>query len=571
MRFSIPNNASTGRTGRAIRSGNTGRAGAAGRTSAAGRTGATRRAGVGKTSAAGRSGNTSISRVSGNAGRSGSNRMPRVIGNTGIAAFTAIILTFIILVIVSRAPAGLAAEGLAEPSAPPELSARSAILIDADTGEIVFEKGADAPREPGKIAQVMTAMMALEVLSPDDVLTMDSEVYNVRGWHMSLQTGEEIPVGDLLYAIMLRFMADPPVALAKAISETVDDFVILMNERAKALGCNGTTFVNTDGRFEEEQVSTVHDLALIVQAAMKDERLRAYVSTAEYTIPATNKYFERPLKNMNIVTKEEDDEEDEEAAPDESLAALLSIIDMPLLKIDNATGVNAKRPGSQTACLIASGNRDGKSYLALVFIDEPDKAEDENEPVNWTSEYLDAAALLEYGFNRMGEIEVFGELVANGIRVEPGVEGLPEFIMISAGEARIVELPLPIVEIWESQDPDLSYEYKFNDGLEAPIEARSVIGTISAKAGDEVIAETDMIILDEIKTERLGFWETVGLGSFRPEGITFYLQVGAAIVILLVVILLIVLIRHRYTHDPYVRTVRYGRTTREIKRVRRLR
>ena len=503
----------------------------------------------------------------------------RVFANTGITArtaCTAIIIIIIICTSIFCAPGVFAEEDFA---GPPEVDARSAILIDADTGEIVFEKGSDELREPGKFAQIMTAMIAIETLSPDDMLVMDSEVYNVRGWHMSLQTGEEIPVSDLLYATLLRSMADPTVALAKAISETVDDFVVLMNERAKALGCTGTTFVNTDGRFEEEQVSTVHDLALIAQAAMKDERFRAYISTPEYTIPATNKYFERPLKNMNIVIEEEENEDgEEEEGPDENLAALVGMTDMPLIKIDNATGVNARRPGSQTSCLIASGNRDGKSYLALIFIDEPAKnneagqaGEADQTVADMVSEYADAAALLEYGFNRKGEIEIFGELVANGIRLEPGIEGLPDFIMIRAGDAKIVELPISIVEVWESQDPDLSYEYKFNDGLEAPIEAGSVIGTITARAGDEIIAETDMIILDEIKTERLGFWETVGLGNFRPEGMTFYLQVGAAIVILLVVILLIVLIRHRYTHDPYVRTVRYGRTTREIKRVRKLR
>ena len=453
-----------------------------------------------------------------------------------------------------------------DPAALPEVSAGSAILIDADTGEIIYEKGSNTQWAPGKFAQIMTAMIAIETLSPDDVLTMDMEVYNAGGWQLFLQAGEDMSANDLIYATLLHSSSDAPLALAKGVSETTKDFVDLMNSRARALGCTRTTFVNVDGAFAEGQVSTVRDLAVIAQAAMNDQRFRAYLSVDEYTIPNTNLYERRKIENMNIATagvKPED--------IDPSLAALISMTDMAPLKFDNATGINARRPGSRSSCLIASGTYDGKNYLALVFTYIPDTNGEANEQPVLTNEYADAITLLNYGFSRMGEIEVFGELLTNGTTVAPGIEGLPEAIRVGAGQTLVVELPVATITVWESQDPLLSYEFSFNRGLVPPLEEGVAIGTIRAKAGEEVIAETDMILLEGIEAERPGFLETIGLREFRPEGISFYLQVGAAIVILLVAVLLIVLIRHRYTHDPYVRKVRYGRTTREIKRVRRLR
>ena len=436
----------------------------------------------------------------------------------------------------------------------PEVRSPAAILVDSDNGEIVFEKGENTPREPMGLVRVMVALIASETYSPDDILTMDLEVYNAKGREIFLQNGEEIPMESLMYAMLLYGAEDAALGFAKNISETVEDFVSLMNSRAKALGCTGTNFVNPTGRSAEGQVSTAHDLALIIQAAAKADLFRTYVSKAEYTVPATKWFFDRPLKNPFLLVESESPED-----PEEGLDEILGIVGKPLLRYEGTIVAGSENKDRKSACIIATEERDGKNYLAVVFTDN----------LGTGAEYADAIALLDYGFNRTKEIEIFVELSANGTTVNPGYAGLPETLRIGASGVQTLEVELEQAEAWESQDMESSYEYTFNEGLAPPLSKGDIVGVIIAKLGDEIIGESDMVLLEEIEAPK-GFWETVGFTGFQAEGFSFYLKAGAVIIVLLVIILLIVLIRHRYTRDPYVRSVRSGRASKEIRRVRKL-
>lgn len=376
-------------------------------------------------------------------------------------------------------------------SAPPEIGAPSAILIDADTSEVIFEKGADTQREPASLVKVMTALLAVEALDPEEILTMDREVYAVMGRQIFLQTGERITVESLLYADMLYSADDAAVALAKAVSGSVKDFVDLMNERARVLGCGGTTFVNPSGVAADGQASTARDLAVIAQAAMKDSRFLPYASAAEYTIPPTNYFNENLLVNSNMLLTGAGTDEGDAVSPqpgkwraaaggEQDEAVYIDVYgERRPIKYEGATGVKTGRTDTSGACLIVSASRGGESYIAVVLGGGPEMEDG----------YADAVTLLEYGFHRIVD----------------EIEETPE-------------------------EPE-----------------------------EEIPAETE---------ESTGFFEMIGL---RPgDGFSFYLKIGAAAIIVLIIVLLIVLIRHRYTRNPYVRRVRYGRVTREIRRVRRL-
>jgi len=356
------------------------------------------------------------------------------------------------------------------------VNAPSAILIDADTGDVLYEKNADASYEPENLTALMTALLAAGALRFDEELVMDREVYNITGRQIFLQDGERITAGDLLYAALLDSADDAAVALAKAVAGSVSDFVDLMNEKARELGCAGTAFATPHGRPAEGQTTTARDLALIARAAMQDKQLRECFSAGEYTIPATNYSNERPLANNNL-----------------------------FLGYGGAAGVIAGRPDMNESGLVAAASRDGRNLIAVVLGSVPDTdkrgrpdTERQEEPNTYAfpadmGQYPDAVNMIEYGFGLPAKEE------------EPVV-----------GEEEEQEAP-----------PD-----------ETP--------------------------------EKKGFLEAIGLAGFKPEGFSFYIKVGIAVIIALAILLLIALIRHRYTRDPYVRSVRYGRATREIKRVRRL-
>ncbi|MDR3364564.1 MAG: D-alanyl-D-alanine carboxypeptidase [Clostridiales Family XIII bacterium] len=475
------------------------------------------------------------------------------------------IFAMVLIFFAASFGASFAAYAAPDYAAPPDVKAPSAILIDADTGEALFEKDADAPREPASLAKVMTALLAIEALPADEALTMDREVYNVGDRQIYLQIGEELTADELLYAALLYSANDAAVALAKAVSGSVPDFAGLMNEKARALGCKGTNFVNPNGLAAEGQVSTARDLALIARAALQNERFRGYVSTVSHTIPATNRSGERPLQTLNLLLTgaEEDGDSGEgdgrtegdgssvsRGETDEPSPSVLVYGARAPLKYDGATGVKTGRTDTSGACLIASAERDGKSYIAVALADEPQ---------TW-DEYADAITLLEYAFNGTEPVEVFSDVAAEQ---ETGLEDLP-VLKIGAAETRALELRKTRMGEWAAGH---TYEYVFDEGLAAPLHTGDVVGKIACHFDGDIVYETDMIALQDVEAKK-GFFESIGFDT--QKGFSFYIKAGAAVIVLLVIILLIALIRHRYTHDPYVRRVRYGRVTREIKRVRKM-
>ena len=181
----------------------------------------------------------------------------------------------------------------------PEITAQSAILIDADTGQILYEKDAYTERYPASTTKVMTALLAIENLDMDKVITCDSEVDGTSGSKMYLQEGEEARVEDLLYGMLLNSANDAAVALGIAVGGSTEKFVDMMNEKASQAGAKNTNFHNPNGLPDELHTTTAYDLAVITQAAFKHAKFREIVGTINYTMPATNMSGAREFKNGN--------------------------------------------------------------------------------------------------------------------------------------------------------------------------------------------------------------------------------------------------------------------------------
>lgn len=174
----------------------------------------------------------------------------------------------------------------------PQIYAESAIVMDAATGTILYNKDMDMRNYPASITKIMTALVALEHASLDEVVTYSYyATHSIEAGSSSIGTteGEELTVEQSLYALLLSSANECGNGLAEHISGSIDGFVDLMNEKAAELGCTNTHFANPHGLHDENHYTSAHDMALIMQAALQNEDFVRISGTAKYNMPPTNK------------------------------------------------------------------------------------------------------------------------------------------------------------------------------------------------------------------------------------------------------------------------------------------
>lgn len=183
----------------------------------------------------------------------------------------------------------------------PEVTSTAAIVMEESTQTILYAKNMDEVLYPGAAVKIMTTLTALENANLDDTVKMTATGLagaTDGGAHIAAQLDEEFTLEQCLYAVMLASANDIALQVAEHIGGSVENFVALMNTRAKELGCTNTVFTNPTGMTDENQHTTAHDLALIMNAAIENETFCTIAAAGSYTIPATNKSGgERTLTN----------------------------------------------------------------------------------------------------------------------------------------------------------------------------------------------------------------------------------------------------------------------------------
>lgn len=170
-----------------------------------------------------------------------------------------------------------------------ETSARSAILMDTDSNRILYEKNIHEVRSVASISKIMTAVIAIESGKLNDKVIVGDEINKAYGSGIYIKVGEELTLKDLLYGLMLRSGNDAALAIAKYVGGSVDDFVKMMNKKAKDIGMRNTTFNNPSGLDQEKgNYSTAYDMAILTSYAMKLNDYKTITSTKKYTL-TTNK------------------------------------------------------------------------------------------------------------------------------------------------------------------------------------------------------------------------------------------------------------------------------------------
>ncbi len=183
---------------------------------------------------------------------------------------------------------------------PPDLAAYTACLMDAETGNVIYDKNSTLQQFPASMTKVMTAIVVLENANLSDTVAVTANAANIGGSGIDVKEGELFTVEQLLYAMLLPSANDAATALGEHVGGSVENFAAMMNKRAESIGAENTHFVNACGLHDANHYTTAKDIALIMQEAIKNETFRIIVGTVSYRIPATNMtQFTRELTNTN--------------------------------------------------------------------------------------------------------------------------------------------------------------------------------------------------------------------------------------------------------------------------------
>jgi len=171
----------------------------------------------------------------------------------------------------------------------PSIMGESGIVMEMSTGMILYEKNMHDTHYPASITKIMTALLAIENCEMDKVVTVPLEAVYMedKGTHIALDAGEQLTVEQCLYAVMLASANDAAYALAEHVGHTYENFIRMMNDKAKEIGCQNTNFTNPHGLPDESHITSAYDMALITKAALQYDMFRTVSGAFYYEIPPT--------------------------------------------------------------------------------------------------------------------------------------------------------------------------------------------------------------------------------------------------------------------------------------------
>lgn len=247
----------------------------------------------------------------------------------------------------------------------PTINSSYAVLMDASTGQVLYNKGMHTRSYPASITKIMTTILAIEKGGLDTVFTVNEATCDIESnsSNIYLTPGEKLTIEQLIYGTMLNSGNDAANALAQYVSGTIPVFAERMTQKAKELGALNTNFTNANGLHNENHYTTAYDMAVIMNYAMTLPKFREVVSTLRYQIPATNNYKEiRYLKNTHKL--------------------------LEARKYDYAVGGKTGWTTPAGNTLVTFAEKDGRSLIAVIL-----KGNNSIEVCD------DTVRLLEYGFN----------------------------------------------------------------------------------------------------------------------------------------------------------------------------
>ncbi|WP_347490875.1 D-alanyl-D-alanine carboxypeptidase family protein [Desulfoscipio sp. XC116] len=323
----------------------------------------------------------------------------------------------------------------------PQVSARSALLLDVNNGQILYEKGHREPRPIASTTKIMTAVVALGGADINNTVAVSPRAAAVGESSMYLEAGETLTLEQLLYGALLCSGNDACVAVAEHVAGTEDFFVQLMNEKAVLLGAEATSFRNTNGLPANGHYSTALDLALLARYALHDPAFCRIVKTRARIIegPGGINHY---LQNTNKL----------------------------LWQYPGADGVKTGTTVAAGKCLVASATRGHRHLLAVVL--------------NGSNRFADAGQMLDYGFNKFEDIQT---VYAGAVHDRVGVTGgVAETVPVKAVDDITVNLRVDGTDRIEKR-------VKLVRSIDAPVCEGQLLGEIGVFVNGCKVGDTDIV------------------------------------------------------------------------------
>jgi D-alanyl-D-alanine carboxypeptidase (penicillin-binding protein 5/6) len=344
----------------------------------------------------------------------------------------------------------------------PKLQARSAILMEASTGQVLFSHNADLPLPPASLTKIMTAILVLERCGLEEQVRASKRATRAKASSMHLQEGEQVRVRDLLYALMLRSANDAAVALAEHTAGSVEHFVQLMNEKARAIGATRTHFVNPHGLHHPHHYSTARDLALIARYAMQNPQFRAIVSQRRVMISRSHNQ-----EDLWMVSK-------------------AKFLDM----YPWAEGIKTGYTRQAGFCFAGAASQNGRRLITVV-LNSPQREQD-------------TIALMEYGFNHWQPIALgwAGQLIGK-VPVKNGVK--------SEVEVKLIQHAVWVVPSREAHQ----YRWVLMPAeLHAPVQAGAAAGWVVLKRSGKPVLKVPIQAAQAVETHHTSHAGVLWAGGF---------------------------------------------------------
>ena len=354
-----------------------------------------------------------------------------------------------------------------------DIVAESAILINQDTGQIIFEKNANVPMFPASTTKVLTALIILEDCDLDASVTIDDQVPYVDGSGIALESGEVLTVEQLLHAMLMVSANDAAEALAKFHSGTIEAFADVMNNRAAELGALNSNFENPHGLPNPDHVTTAYDLSLIAKAAMEIPKFREIIMTPRFTIPANNIKEERVLNHTNKFIPGVPGSNDRIDVRGETVTK----------GYDLMTGIKSGYTTIARHCFIGAVESDNRRYISVILKSEG------------TNMYIDTRNLLDYGLYSVAHYMLYeANETVTSIKMDNARQ---TEIKLIPDHALSVDLPYDI------SSENLQKEVTTISNPALPIAQGEVLGTITYRLNDKILCVADLIAAEDYSGEDL--------------------------------------------------------------------
>ena len=332
-----------------------------------------------------------------------------------------------------------------------EVAAPSALLMEKETGTVLFAKNEHAKLEPASVTKVMTILLTMEAidagqLTYDTMVTASAHACSMGGSQIWLKESEQMTVSDMLKAVCVVSANDCAVALAEQIAGSEEAFVERMNQRAQELGMNDTTFKNATGLPARGHVTSAYDIAL-----MSRELILHHPGIRQYTTIWMDSLRDgaSELVNTNKLIR----------------------------FFDGATGLKTGSTDSALYCLSGTAERDGMELIAVIMKDATS-----------AQRFEDAKTLLSYGFSTYSLEHVTPQEALPPVTVRLGTQATVQPVL-EEGSALLLE---------KSKAGTLEQSVSLAEAVEAPVAKGTPLGTLTITSGEETVAELALVAGEEI-------------------------------------------------------------------------